>query len=476
MDLYTLRIGNEKQLIKFNCYTKLTHVTLDADIHEEIRTSLFINNVLLCNLDQKTSPNVQVDIVFSAGDEIELQSSNKNNIYITGNSINIMKPTKDTNIDTSTIIDFTTIEKHIKSCATTHDGKNKKTNIINNMIKTTEIQVNDSIDTLKNNKILKNNKNIKNENSELIHNTIIHEVNARSRFCFAKDVNFCIANKVTNNDSKTTLSTIINKKNVKICSFINNISTQKVNYWYKANEVCTFEIDGNNVVNLVGVVVNDKKRKNKEASTTKRYKNDNDQEIVKNENKKDNTIDNIKDDIIDSKKENTKDSKNDGADIKNSADEHTESKSADIKKNADEHKANRGADDNKQKIRITNEHKETPKKGIIKDVFDKKNNVEMVVLREGSGDGAKKGDMLHVKYVGKLENGKIFDRCTNDHFCFVLGKGEVIKGWDVGLVGMKIGEKRKLTIEPEYGYGKKKIGKIPANSKLIFEVTLELKK
>ncbi|KAM0677160.1 peptidylprolyl isomerase fpr3 [Binucleata daphniae] len=454
MDLYTLKIGNEKQLFKFDCYTKLTHVTLDADIHEETRTSLFINNVLLCNLDSKTSPNVQVDIVFSAGDEIELQSSNKNNIYITGNSINIMKPTK----DTSTIPDCKTIEKDIKSCATTHDGKNKKTNIINNMIKTTEIQVNDSIDTLKNNK---NNKNNKNENSKLIHNTIIHEVKARSRFCFAKDVKFCIANKVTNDDSKTTLITIINKKNVKICSFMNNISTQKVNYWYKANEVCTFEIDGNNVVNLVGVVVNDKKRKNKEASTTKRYKDDNDQEIVKNKNKKDSTIDNIKDDIRDSKKENTKDSKNDGADIKN---------------NVDEHKANRGADDNKQKIRITNEHKETPKKGIIKDVFDKKNNVEMVVLREGSGDGAKKGDMLHVKYVGKLENGKIFDRCTNNHFCFVLGKGEVIKGWDVGLVGMKIGEKRKLTIEPEYGYGKKKIGKIPANSKLIFEVTLEHKK
>lgn len=92
---------------------------------------------------------------------------------------------------------------------------------------------------------------------------------------------------------------------------------------------------------------------------------------------------------------------------------------------------------------------------------------------------AKIGDSLLVKYTGKLEDGTVFDSNVDPKFGHVelflleeLGSGKVIQGWDEGLVGMKIGEKRTLTIPPEKGYGSQAAGIIPPNSTLIFDVEL----
>jgi len=83
---------------------------------------------------------------------------------------------------------------------------------------------------------------------------------------------------------------------------------------------------------------------------------------------------------------------------------------------------------------------------------------------------AKKGSKIKVKYVGRLANSKKeFDKGV---FEFQLGAGKVIKGWDMGLVGMPVGEKRKLTIPPKFAYGSTKMDGIPANSTLEFEVEL----
>ncbi|MBP6881991.1 MAG: FKBP-type peptidyl-prolyl cis-trans isomerase [Candidatus Levybacteria bacterium] len=92
----------------------------------------------------------------------------------------------------------------------------------------------------------------------------------------------------------------------------------------------------------------------------------------------------------------------------------------------------------------------------------------------GTGTEAKTGDTVSVNYKGTLTNGKQFDSSYDrkEPFTFTLGKGEVIKGWDDGVVGMKIGGKRKLTIPPELGYGTNAQGDIPANSTLVFEVEL----
>lgn len=94
----------------------------------------------------------------------------------------------------------------------------------------------------------------------------------------------------------------------------------------------------------------------------------------------------------------------------------------------------------------------------------------------GTGATAVAGDTITVNYVGSLTNGTVFD-ASADHgtsgFTFVLGAGSVIKGWDEGIVGMRVGGKRKLIIPASLAYGNQAIGNIiPANSTLIFEIEL----
>ena len=101
--------------------------------------------------------------------------------------------------------------------------------------------------------------------------------------------------------------------------------------------------------------------------------------------------------------------------------------------------------------------------------------MKIETLQEGTGAEAKTGDTVVVNYVGTLENGTKFDSSIDrgETFSFTLGENRVIQGWELGVLGMKIGEKRKLTIPPELGYGDQAVGNIiPANSTLIFEVEL----
>ena len=100
--------------------------------------------------------------------------------------------------------------------------------------------------------------------------------------------------------------------------------------------------------------------------------------------------------------------------------------------------------------------------------------MKVEILTQGSGTGAKVGDSVTVNYVGTLQNGTKFDSSIdrNAPFTFVVGKGNVIKGWDLGVVGMKVGEKRRLTIPPELAYGKTGFLTIPANATLTFEIQL----
>ncbi len=94
----------------------------------------------------------------------------------------------------------------------------------------------------------------------------------------------------------------------------------------------------------------------------------------------------------------------------------------------------------------------------------------------GTGAAAVAGDSVTVNYVGSLTNGTVFDASANHGttgFTFNLGAGQVIKGWDQGIVGMKEGGKRKLVIPASLAYGDQAVGNvIPANSTLVFEVEL----
>lgn len=99
--------------------------------------------------------------------------------------------------------------------------------------------------------------------------------------------------------------------------------------------------------------------------------------------------------------------------------------------------------------------------------------VKIEDIKIGSGSTAKRGNRIKVHYIGKLTNGKTFDAATNRPFPFRLGAGEVIRGWDIGCDGMKVGGKRKLTIPPEKAYGRAGAPPtIPSNATLVFEVTL----
>ena len=102
--------------------------------------------------------------------------------------------------------------------------------------------------------------------------------------------------------------------------------------------------------------------------------------------------------------------------------------------------------------------------------------MKIEVLKKGTGESSKNGDKVSVHYVGTLENGEKFDSSIDrgTPFSFNLGAGEVIKGWDLGVLGMKVGEKRKLTIPPSLAYGETGTpdGPIPPNATLIFEVEL----
>jgi FKBP-type peptidyl-prolyl cis-trans isomerase len=97
------------------------------------------------------------------------------------------------------------------------------------------------------------------------------------------------------------------------------------------------------------------------------------------------------------------------------------------------------------------------------------------VLAQGEGPEAKPGDTIDVHYTGRLADGTKFDssRDRGRPIGFVLGTGTVIRGWDEGIAGMKVGERRKLTVPPDLAYGAAgRPPKIPTNAELIFDVEL----
>ena len=106
---------------------------------------------------------------------------------------------------------------------------------------------------------------------------------------------------------------------------------------------------------------------------------------------------------------------------------------------------------------------------------NKKDNTQMV---EQNIATAKAGDTVSMNYTGRLADGTVFDSNVDpsfghvEPFVFTLGAGRVIAGWDEGIVGMKVGDKKTLVVPPEKAYGPNDYGPIPGNSTLTFEVEL----
>lgn len=96
------------------------------------------------------------------------------------------------------------------------------------------------------------------------------------------------------------------------------------------------------------------------------------------------------------------------------------------------------------------------------------------IVKEGDGERVKNGDVVKVHYVGKLTDETVFDSSIEKGkpFQFTVGNGQVIAGWEEGVALMNAGDRMILTVPPHLGYGQRKVGKIPANSTLIFEIEL----
>jgi len=108
---------------------------------------------------------------------------------------------------------------------------------------------------------------------------------------------------------------------------------------------------------------------------------------------------------------------------------------------------------------------------------DESGNLMKLVIDDiviGTGDATKEGDTVLVHYIGTLPDGTEFDNSNKrgEPFEFTIGEGRVIKGWEEGILGMKIGGQRILVIPPEMAYGSQAIGPIPANSTLVFAIEL----
>ena len=104
------------------------------------------------------------------------------------------------------------------------------------------------------------------------------------------------------------------------------------------------------------------------------------------------------------------------------------------------------------------------------------NELKITTLEQGSGPLVKAGDKLTVEYEGRLTDGTVFDSSSShgQPFSFTVGVGQVIKGWDQGLIGMQVGERRQLEIPADLAYGERGAGDtIPPYADLIFEVKLQ---
>ena len=121
-------------------------------------------------------------------------------------------------------------------------------------------------------------------------------------------------------------------------------------------------------------------------------------------------------------------------------------------------------------VMSTNNNDQAPKERKI----DSIEGLDITVLQEGSGDKIQNGNIAVVHYTGSFEDGTVFDSSVSRGvpFKFLLGAGQVIRGWDLGVLGMRVGEKRRLIIAPELAYGPNGRGSIPPNATLIFEVEL----
>ncbi len=126
---------------------------------------------------------------------------------------------------------------------------------------------------------------------------------------------------------------------------------------------------------------------------------------------------------------------------------------------------------------VVGESNNSSRASALIEAADSRGNIKKLVIDDikiGEGKEVVAGDTVSVHYIGKLQSGTEFDNShkRGEPFSFTVGEGKVIKGWEEGLLGMKVGGERILVIPPDKAYGENGYGPIPANSTLIFSIEL----
>jgi FKBP-type peptidyl-prolyl cis-trans isomerase len=115
----------------------------------------------------------------------------------------------------------------------------------------------------------------------------------------------------------------------------------------------------------------------------------------------------------------------------------------------------------------------SPPAQVSGDTLSLTGGLRAIVVQPGEGPAARSGDRVRMHYTGWLEDGRVFDSSLNrDPLVFQLGQGQVIQGWELGVAGMRTGERRRLLIPAELAYGSGGRGPIPPHASLIFDVEL----
>ncbi|KAL8683510.1 MAG: hypothetical protein Q9186_000550 [Xanthomendoza sp. 1 TL-2023] len=149
----------------------------------------------------------------------------------------------------------------------------------------------------------------------------------------------------------------------------------------------------------------------------------------------------------------------------------SKSPKVDAKAGAKESKAEKKGETKAEAKQEPKMNGETPKSSLGSKTLQ--GGVKIDDKKLGKGPACKKGNKIGMRYIGKLQDGKVFDaNKSGSPFTFTLGTGEVIKGWDIGVAGMCVGGERRIDIPANLAYGSKSMPKIPANSDLRFDVKL----
>ncbi|KAI8349680.1 hypothetical protein BD560DRAFT_410160 [Blakeslea trispora] len=275
-------------------------------------------------------------------------------------------------------------------------------------------------------------------------------------------------------NKRTTVAVVVDNKEYVLCTLIpNKIEQQSLDHTFVEGEEVTFAVKGDNIVHLTGnyVFTDDDEEMGSEIDSEEGEESDeefDEEEFLKSLpenitpdqirallNDQGDSDDEIDSDEIISAEESEEEEEEEEKPVVN------KKRAAEVVEKEQPAKKQKAAEPKK---------KEEPKNKVVK----LPNGLIIEDVKVGDGPSCKSGQRVGMRYIGKLTTGKVFDKnISGKPFNFMLGRGEVIKGWDIGVAGMKVGGERKLTIPAPLAYGKRGAPPdIPKNATLTFDVKL----